>query len=39
MGEDLLTSEALQNKIGNLALTFPNSLQTHSIHYKRVNQD
>ena len=36
IGDELLTNVALQNRIGNLALAFPNSLHTHSVHYKRV---
>ena len=37
LGDEVLTSAALQSKIGNLALTFPNSMQNHSVHYKRIN--
>ena len=33
---EMLTSATLQTKIGNLALTFPNSQQTTPIYYKRV---
>ena len=33
---EVLTSATLQTKIGNLALTFPNSQQTTPIYYKRV---